>query len=362
MRVIVLIFLWIQFFSATPSFAQTSATDTSKIFRVVDQMPRFPGCEELETEEEKKICAEKQLLAFFYQSLVYPEAAKAEKVEGTVVVNFVVEKDGQVSNGKVLKDIGKGCGEETLRVVELMNTMENRWTPGKRKGEPVRVEFNLPIRFKLPQELEFYVEGRDSIWVKYDTPPNFAGGTEALNSYLDEQLEFPKGGLDTCGVGIVECTTLIRDNGEVVVLETKDYNNLGFDYEYQASRTIVSSMFKWDPAVYQGRKVSSAYDIRIAFKPTTATCKDQLDNFEKAYLLADEGAQFFNTDSIGAAIEKYDAALNLFPENVEFLLLRGQAYLEQKRIEEACEDLQKIKRRLIKTIYNDLLPMICGGY
>lgn len=112
-------------------------------------MPRFPGCEDQGSEEEKKNCAAQELLKFIYKNIKYPAIARENGVEGTVVVTFVVEKDGTVTDVKVVRDIGAQCGEEALRVVNLMNTENLRWTPGKQRGRPVRVQFNLPVKFKL---------------------------------------------------------------------------------------------------------------------------------------------------------------------------------------------------------------------
>lgn len=355
----VLISALVLLFSLLGTVQLDAQVDSSEIFKVVEQAPLFPGCHVLRTADEQKECSEKNLLRFVYQNLVYPEEALAQKLEGMVVINFVIEKDGSISGAKVLKDIGGGCGDAALAAVNLINDLEQKWTPGMNKGIPARVYFNLPIRFKEPKEMEYYVEGRDSIWIKYDEAPVFEGGLTALDEYLDKELRYPKGGLDSCAIGVIECATVVRANGQIVVLETKDYNNLGFDYETEASRTIISSMSKWTPAIYQGRKVSSAYNIRMNFKPNTAACKTQVDNFAKAYELADEGVKLFEAQSIEEAIEKYNAALALFPENAEFLILRGQAFFELQRIGEACTDLQKVKGRLIHTVYNNILPMIC---
>ncbi len=68
-----------------------------------------------------------------------------DAIQGTVYVTFVIETDGAVSHVKVLRGIGGGCDEEAVRVVTLMPD----WKPGYQDGEPVRVQFNLPIRFIL---------------------------------------------------------------------------------------------------------------------------------------------------------------------------------------------------------------------
>ena len=79
------------------------------------------------------------------RNLVDPQLAKDNKIEGKVYVTFVVEKDGSISGVKVLRDIGYGCGAEAIRVVMKMP----KWNPGKHRGKPVRVQYNLPIVFKL---------------------------------------------------------------------------------------------------------------------------------------------------------------------------------------------------------------------
>lgn len=117
-----------------------------EIFKVVEQMPRFPGCEDLEADNRtKKACADEKMLQFVYEELKYPQAAIDNKTEGTIVVQFVVEKDGTLSNKKVVREIGDGAGAEGLRILELMPI----WLPGQQRGHIVRVQFNLPIKFRL---------------------------------------------------------------------------------------------------------------------------------------------------------------------------------------------------------------------
>lgn len=98
----------------------------------VELMPSYAGGEEA-------------LYGFLNANIKYPTIARENNISGTVVVNFVVEKDGSITNVKVLKDIGGGCGEEAVRVVKSMP----KWNVGKQNGEPVRVAFNLPIKFTL---------------------------------------------------------------------------------------------------------------------------------------------------------------------------------------------------------------------
>ena len=125
------------------------APEEEEIFKVVEEMPRFPGCENEATTEAKKACADKKMLEFIYKNIKYPAIARENGVEGTAVITFVVEKDGSVKDARIVRDIGAQCGQEALRVVNMMNESNLKWTPGKQRGRSVRVQFNLPVRFKL---------------------------------------------------------------------------------------------------------------------------------------------------------------------------------------------------------------------
>jgi protein TonB len=120
-----------------------------EIFMVVEDMPRFPGCENQPTKELKETCSEQQMISFIYNHIKFPAIAVENGIFGNVIIQFVVNTDGSIVDINVLRDIGGGCGEEAIRVVELMNSMPEKWIPGKQRGRPVRVLFTLPVRFKL---------------------------------------------------------------------------------------------------------------------------------------------------------------------------------------------------------------------
>jgi len=107
-------------------------TGEEEIFMVVEQMPEYPG-------------GIKSLYKYIGTNIRYPNIARENGVEGKVYVNFVVEPTGKVSNVKVLRGIGAGCDKEAIRVVKTMPA----WTPGRQRGKPVRVSYNLPISFKI---------------------------------------------------------------------------------------------------------------------------------------------------------------------------------------------------------------------
>ena len=119
--------------------------NTKEIFKIVEEQPTFKGCETIGDKMERKACADAALMKFIYDNITYPSTARENNVSGTVVVQFVVETDGSVSNVSLIRDIGAGCGQEAMRVVKMMP----QWNPGKQRGRAVRVMFTLPVKFKL---------------------------------------------------------------------------------------------------------------------------------------------------------------------------------------------------------------------
>ena len=95
-------------------------------------MPQFPG-------------GEAKMFVYLARYIKYPQAAKEAKISGKVYVQFVVEKNGSISEAKVIRGLGSGCDQEALRVVRRMPI----WVPGEQRGKKVRVKYVLPINFVL---------------------------------------------------------------------------------------------------------------------------------------------------------------------------------------------------------------------
>jgi len=120
-----------------------------EFYTVVEQMPRFPGCEDkVGNNKAKKACADQKLLKFLYENIKYPPLARENHIEGMIAVSFIVMKDGGIDSIKTLRNPGGGWGEEIVRVISLMNKVPQKWTPSFHEGKPVRVKYILPIRFK----------------------------------------------------------------------------------------------------------------------------------------------------------------------------------------------------------------------
>ncbi len=102
------------------------------IFTVVENSAEFPG-------------GVAEMYKYINSNIKYPQQARETGTQGQVFVTFVVERDGSITDIKILRDIGSGCGEEAVRIVKGMP----KWTPAKQRGKAVRMQFNLPIKFTL---------------------------------------------------------------------------------------------------------------------------------------------------------------------------------------------------------------------
>ena len=109
-------------------------TKGDSIYSVVETMPDFPG-------------GQKELLSFLSRNIKYPTKAIESKIQGRVIVQFVVNKDGSISNAKIVRSVDPDLDKEALRVINSMP----QWKPGMQKGEPVSVKYTVPIVFRNQQ-------------------------------------------------------------------------------------------------------------------------------------------------------------------------------------------------------------------
>lgn len=106
--------------------------EEEKIFVVVEEMPEFPG-------------GELALRKYIASAIKYPTVAQENGIQGTVFISFVVDRDGGVSNVKIVRGVDPSVDKEAMRVVSTLP----KWKPGKQRGKPVRVSYSVPIHFRL---------------------------------------------------------------------------------------------------------------------------------------------------------------------------------------------------------------------
>lgn len=127
-----LFILMLCFTALATAGAQQTEKPCDKVYDIVEVMPQFPG-------------GQGELMKFLRNNVKYPAEAQKKKIEGRVIVTFVVNQKGRITNPTVERSAHPLLDAEALRVVKRMP----KWTPGRMNGEPVNVKFRLPITFKL---------------------------------------------------------------------------------------------------------------------------------------------------------------------------------------------------------------------
>jgi len=247
-----------------------------EIFTVVEVQPQFPGGED-------------SLYNFIYSNLRYPQVAKDNAIEGRVFLTFVVEKDGSITNVKIIRDIGGGCGHEAKRVVEMMP----KWIPGKQNGKPVRVQFNMPIRFEVQEEdkakhtdetsllkndstssntivkviFDLESDEETEIILSIDpvvTQPQFPGGEDSLYSFIYSNLRYPQEAIDNGIEGRVFITFVIEKDGSITNIKIR--RDIGYGCGEEAVR-VLKMMPKWIPGKdHLGNIHRTQYNMPINFE------------------------------------------------------------------------------------------------
>ncbi len=346
--------------------ATAQSTDTT-IYEVAERMPlplltscqpeRHPGW----TEDSIRRCAEAQLLAIVAKNIRYPEEARQNNLEGTVVTSFVIEPTGRISGIKILKDIGGGCGPEAARVLQALDEAGLRWLPAMREGKPVRMRQAMPLRFRLQEALPYFINAAgDSIYVQVDSMPDFEGGDEGLLNFLLNGLQYPTAYRDSCKTGIIELALIIRPDGQVDIEDQLDFSALGLDFQWEAIRLANRSSGKWIPAQYQGRPVATSVPVRMLFKSDEPGCQAANEAFDQAMLLSNEASALSGQNELEQALEKWNQALALHPDNSELLYFRASAFLSLDKREEACADFSKVKMLMGTTWFEPLRRLVCG--
>ena len=232
----------------------TSTKDT--VYQIAEEMPEFPGGVEA-------------LMDFVGKNVKYPEQAKEKEISGRVFIGFVIEKDGSVNEVKVLRGIGGGCDEEAVRVIKAMP----KWKPGKQKGKPVRVNYNIPINFKL-DDGQMPVKKSDvnkvdmkpdknGVYQIVEEMPQFPSGETKMMEYIAKNINYPQEARDKGIEGRVFIGMVIEKDGSVS--NVRVLRGIGGGCDEEAVR-VISSMPKWKPGKVSGEPVPVSYMLPVNFK------------------------------------------------------------------------------------------------
>jgi TonB family protein len=204
---------------------------------VVEQMPEFPG-------------GQKALYKYLSDNIRYPVVARENGIEGTVYIGFVVNTDGQLSNIVVKRGVAGGCTEESVRVISSMP----KWIPGKHNGEFVRVNFTMPIKFKL--------DDPEPIYTTLDTMPTYPEGEKTMFKYLAKNIIYPAYARENGFAGTVRITFVVNSDGSLSNFVFQERVGGGCDEE---ALRVIKAMPKWIPGVKNGQKVSAYCTLPIKF-------------------------------------------------------------------------------------------------
>jgi TonB family protein len=206
---------------------------------------------------------------FLAKNLQYPELAKQQNIQGTVFIRVIVEKDGTLSEFKILNTPGAILSEEAIRILKL----SPKWGPGIQNGKPVRTYFNIPILFNLnngrlepPTEKEAAAppaEAVDSkVYSAVQVNPSFPGGEQDFARFLRENIRYPSEAKRKNVTGRAYIQFIVETDGSLTNFTVPRDPGEGLGDE--AVRVLKLSP-KWKPGIQNGRPVRVQYTVPINF-------------------------------------------------------------------------------------------------
>ena len=239
----------------------TIKQEEDEVFQVVEEQPVFPGGMEA-------------LMNYLRKDMKYPKEAQDKGIQGRVIVQFVVNKDGGICDAKVVKAVDPLLDAEALRAVNAMP----KWIPGKQKGEPVRVRFTLPLSFHLADGTtpkasetkqattakvdESIVDGEEVFQV-VENLPEYPGGMNELMKFLQQEVKYPKEAQEKGLQGRVIVQFIVKKDGSII--EPKVVKPVDPLLDAEAVR-VVSAMPKWNPGKQRGQAVNVRFTLPISFR------------------------------------------------------------------------------------------------
>ena len=266
--------------SAELSLTITNPKDTiiptpeDVVFEVVEVMPEFPNG------------GMPGLMKYLGKNVKYPIEAHANNIEGRVVVHFIVNKDGSISNVGLTRSVDPLLDKEAIRGISSVP----KWKPGMQRGKAVRVKYTVPVMFRLqgPKNAEPYqavvgtakdgnleevvavakattpisrTEGK--VYEKVENMPEFPGGVQGLMQYISSNLKYPAAAQKAGVQGKVIVSMIVDKEGNIT--DPKIIKGITPLLDAEAIR-IISDMPQWKPGTDKGEKVNVQYTIPLVFK------------------------------------------------------------------------------------------------
>ena len=262
-------------FSALATFS-TAQTTLDEAVRRADISPAWPGCDAKLTD-----CTKSRMADFIAANLQIPPDAKAQGAGGVVMMEFVIEKNGNIGEVKPLHDPGLGLGTEATRVINLMKTKKIKWTPAENEGKKVPFRYTVPVSFNLnlpandkSKTATTTTDLSNQILDIAEVMPQYAGCEAAVNdsidctflkvvSHIKANLKYPEEAQKNKVQGQVVVEFVIDTNGAVINPVIKKGIGSGCDEE---ALRVVSLMPAWIPGKQDGQNVKVRMILPVVFQ------------------------------------------------------------------------------------------------
>ena len=249
--------------SATSEESRAIKAPEGEIYQVVEEMPEFPG-------------GMGECMKFIGKNIKYPAEAVEKGIQGRVIIQMVVTKEGDIAEAKVVRSIDPLLDAEALRVINSMP----KWKPGKQKGEAVNVKYTIPVMFRLSspdgevkevknQEGETVGVGtqakvdENGIHMVCEEMPEFPGGMRECMNFLGKNVKYPATAQEKGIQGRVIVQFVVNRDGSIV--EPKVVRGVDPELDAEALR-VISIMPKWKPGKQKGEAVRVKYTIPVMFR------------------------------------------------------------------------------------------------
>ena len=244
--------------SATSEESRAIKAPEGEIYQVVEEMPEFPG-------------GMGECMKFIGKNIKYPAEAIEKGIQGRVIIQMVVTKEGDIAEAKVVRSIDPLLDAEALRVINSMP----KWKPGKQKGEAVNVKYTIPVMFRLSNEASESPESKSAsapreakvdengIHMVCEEMPEFPGGMRECMNFLGKNVKYPATAQEKGIQGRVIVQFVVNRDGSIV--EPKVVRGVDPELDAEALR-VISIMPKWKPGKQKGEAVRVKYTIPVMFR------------------------------------------------------------------------------------------------
>ena len=270
----------------------TSLAPQDSVFQVVEEMPEFPG-------------GMQAMMQFIASNVKYPSIAQKNGVQGRVITQFTVGKDGSITDAKVLRSVDPYLDKEALRVISAMP----KWKPGKQGGKAVATRFTVPVVFRLtgdepekkstlkiggkevtkilvdgkevpigefvenyPATISSFAEGdihvtdaTDQVFEVVEEMPEFPGGMQAMMEYLAKNIRYPAKAHEANVQGRVITQFTVGKDG--AIRDAKVVRSVSPELDAEALR-VISAMPNWKPGKQGGKAVATRFTVPVVFRLT----------------------------------------------------------------------------------------------